>query len=61
MSVPVFEVTELSNNSIVTYGSNAMEILAKPPQNSLMEVHHLHMSPDLDTIQSKEVSIKIEK
>lgn len=34
---PMFEVTNQSSNSFGTYESNAIELLAKPPQNSLMD------------------------
>lgn len=33
---PMFEVNELSNNSIGTHESNAIDIVAKPPQNTLV-------------------------
>lgn len=38
---PMFEVHEHSNNSIETHESNPIEMVAKPPQNSLIETNQI--------------------
>ena len=48
----MFEVNELSNNSIGTHDSNTLDVVAKPPQNSLAP--HVEDDCILQTIESRE-------